>query len=417
MILFKNLKIKKSKSPYTFECAIYRGVLAHFLNFCNLDMLSKMSYLSRYWSEQTAEHRSPYAYKRLILNNQKINEYNLNTSSQWHFTDLKYLNIRTWNYKLESSKFPKFQQQTVQYLNSNSFHFESYLPNLRALVVWGWDDRTPLDDEVIKQWKLQKSKQIHPIKLTVITLLYLGHYYNDFIPKSKSILFTNSNVTGKLLTDYLSDTSTMWIGMETYQYGGIIKPFYNDNTAASDAEINKVMPTKHFNLAYCYEWDYLTRVFKSGACFDKNVSVLRVLFRQYDMGYDIRNFLQCIIDVKNCNKPKEIVLLCHHEGPLINELKRAPFEERDNYLFGFVVDNFDNIKNNVNISRFVLGIMRTHKKFKSGHCFDLKKLPSNADHISHYCKWCKILYLEENVQVSGDWECEYQQFMDSIDTA
>ena len=410
-----------SENPYSFESAIYLGVLTNLIDFCSVDTLSKMSYLSRYWSEQIAQYPFQIPYQTLHLTKFSVNEYNPK-SSMWHFTDLKFLCVHVWSYDLLAAKFPKFKQDTIQYLNSNIFHFDKPLPNLRALLIWGYDDRRPLDEDRIKDWKVQQEHQNQPIKFTVIRYLYMGHHFNDFIPPSRSILFEKCLVTGQLITDYLCNNDTLWIGISTNIHGGYIKPFCNDRPVSA-AEINKHTPRKHLLLLYCYRWDILTHVLECGSPYDKNVSRLSILYQHEHIDHTIKDFLTCISDVKNCNKTKEIVMLCHYDGDLSHTKKQLEINEffsRDGFIFSWIMDNFDKIKNNHNISKFVFGVIRTYtdnktqQDYKSAHTFDLKKLKSVQDEPAQWCKWNHVLYWDDGPQPADDWEEEYEQFIHSI---
>ena len=398
--------------PFSFDKTYCNHLLLHLGQFCLGGELLKLAATNRYWYDQiqiVTFVDKLQSFKIFKLNGAE-QKYIHGISSQWHMNDTKIMVLDAYDEWIENCNFPKFTQTSIQYLDSNSFHFDQPLPLLRALQIWGCGERICYANR--QKWKLQQQLD-SPMIFTVVNDVNIDDH--SFIPPSKQLLLHKCRLNYDTMEEYITSSDTMWIGI---QQCDIVLPFGYGITATEE-EINLVTPNKKLNIIYTGYFSSLELCLDNDSLYDKHVSHLRILFPHGFLDGYIDQFLSCVADVKNCNKPKEIVILFEYNGGLqhvTNEEKLEEFQRKDSFLFEWILGHLNYVQQNDNISKFVIGILRSDKEknWVGGHTFDLKKIGNLGSEIDHYVIWNDIMYAANTDDSPATWQEECDQMTQSI---
>lgn len=399
-------------SKFSFN-KLTNDVVSVVKNYCTITDLLRLSYLNRFWYAKIMKPilaTKCESFQTFKLTSSKSRNYDNLYSSQWILTNLKTLHIHVSEDTLEKYSIPKFKQKTIQYLDSYKFHCIDYLPILKALQIRG--DDTPISDTCGRSWLIQKEKQKCPLIFTVINFIYL--YRGLFIPRSKSLLFESCKLTHETITHFIRNQETEWVGIQNCW---VVGP-YSYSKASPIADILKYKPNKKLNFFYSSAWNKLHLLLNSDSLYDKYVSDFQLVADYTDINKNTGKVLSLLANVQNYNEPKSVKMLFQYDGPVWDRKDRwiIDFEQLDAFVWGFIQDYFESIAADANIKSFVIGLIRTCGKYKTGVCFDLKQIKNADEQNKYFVAWNNVLYIAERHESADKWENEFHKIEQSIPT-
>ena len=328
-------------------------------------------------------------------------------SSRWYLNNLHVLHIDVDNDQLKDTHLPKFEQKTIQYLDTNSFYCTKPLYKLNALKIWG--NNKYMSSQCINKWQLQKQHTT-AIQFIVLTNLYINSY--SFIPCNKCILFDKTHLDMSVLKYFISNNHTKWIGI---QQGHIFDNPNEWQPECTGANIMQHTPNTKLNLLYTGTWAQIQWLLKCNSLYDKYISHLNIVMHYKLIDKNMTATLTSVTKITNCNQPKSIAILLHHQGPIMTPAIAISTGcvERDEIVWNWIKYFAPRIQRNANITEFVIGLMRTDGQLKQSVCFDLKKI-SFRQQLKQEINWNDILYFHETDMNSNCWIKQFNKICNSI---
>ena len=334
--------------------------------------------------------------------------YNFNQdSTQWYFEQIKVLFIHVATDLLNVYDFPKFNQNSIQYLKAAKWHLKNVPTSLTAVQVMG-------DDQTMHYEDAQEWPQMAPNQLKLSVGYKLKRLLRTpRLPNAKAKFYHECELTCSSLKYNIIIEEVIYIGLQ--QCDVLFTPDC-DNVLASQ-KIEDYVPYVKLNIVDTGDWYTLGSTLNDQKIYDKFIEDIIVVSKYDAIDDHLEYFLHLISNVTNPNKPKKISLLFYHNSKYLpSDGYPTPetdlFEKNDKLSIRWFFKNWDNFHANANIKQFNIGILNVDPKGKKFcFCVDLMQLPDSWK-VTILGHWVSVLHLQSERFKCDDnnkWEKIFQR--------
>ena len=397
----------------SFDSCFYVDIFMVLSKYLTIADLIRVSITSKHWHTSIMKKSfasNAQSFRTFTFTTKGLLSWNILYSTQWYLNNLTVLHINISNNQLKTMQFPEFQQQNIQYLDTHAFHCVKPLTKLKSLKIWGNNERIRRD--FVSKWTLQKN---YNILLRFIVIHNVNFNYNDhlYIPLAQSILFNKCPLRSTVIYNWITNDKVDCVTLQQCylsRYHSMYLP------PLTDSDICEHIPNTTFNLLYVESITKIWYILSSGSMYDKYISKLQLLLYYDDIIDDWADFCAFLTKFKNTNKPKEIGVFLHHDGPASDVWDSIYFHcnKRDKIIWDWLKGNDSKIKSNSNVKHFFVGIIRTFGEEKRSYCFDIKTMDV-TQYLNHQLCWDSVLY--DNTDVDDNnvvWNNQFNKIIDSV---
>ena len=404
------LPVKINSKHLSFDKQINKDLFPVLAQYLTTYDLFRVSCISRQCYDYVmnlnfAQGCLPFKYQ--VLTSPQVREYSKKCSTQWHFSDIKMVNIQATAASLYNSEFPTFYQDSIQYIDTPVWHFDKVPASLKALKIRG-------GDITVYWYQAQKWKLVNFHHLQICVGYKFGKQSRTpILPDATTKFYDQSVLYCDPIINDISNGKVSFVGLQDT----FLHYFEANHFNVNEKIINKETPNTKLVIIDSKPLCNITNMLKHNCQFDKFVEEIIFVLNYGNIRKDLPKFLTAITNIKNGNKEKKLCVLFYYNGKKISNPKpeKAMFQSNDGLIFNWINDNWFKFKSNANIGEFVFGILNiTEDMQKYSYCIDLMQ-KSDELRGSIRVNWEKALHYKiDRFQVKQ--ECDWQKKFKSIES-
>ena len=295
----------EDRTIFKVQCKLIPPILKHIGTFCCSDTILKMCVVSRKWysifmHESFLKKCVACQYQELL--NKHVNKFGNERSSQWFYNQIKILKIGVEHCSiLKTTNFPKFDQDSIQYLSTAKWHLNKIPNELKAIKVIG--DDTHMTAKDAQEWP-----NIPLDKLTLSVGDKMRFFVkNPWLPDAQAKCYHDCQLSGTTLLQDISNPYVRYLCLDKCAVVG--RPFCDHVWASKNIE--EYTPNVTLNIVDTTDWHDLTLGLIHQKLYDKVVDKIIVSFQYIKIDRNLPFLFKALTDVTNTNKPKKISILVY----------------------------------------------------------------------------------------------------------